>query len=252
MYIATPGCLIGNYHEILKYIKKSLASGTMSPEIAGRLMHKAVDYGISVFRGMVDSNSFLSLRISQAQDITDRIKQDNKKDVLNLSVCLQEYQAHVLKPLMDRDDTAVYLFNPYDRARTTLLHAFLDVNDFERLNSQNLQLKIETMISMVAHTLGENNISIKSFGQGIELAPCCGTLSEMIQYGIKKNRIRHVPCENSAGKDYTCNFVTRIFDFLCRRFGIHNSIQGLCVLGRFTKVSIESLITSQVHFFFCP
>ena len=246
MYIATPGCLIGNYHEILKFITKSLAAGTMSPEVAARLMHKSVEYGISVFRGMVDSNSFLSLRVAQAQDITDRIKQDNKRDVFNLSVVLQEYQAHVLKPLIDEEDTLTYLFNPHDRARATLLYSFLDVNEFERLNSQNLQLKIETMISMVAHTLGENNSSIKSFGQGIELAPCCGTLSEMIQYGVKKSRIRHVPCENSAGKDYTCNFVTRIFDILCRRFGVHNSMQGLWVLARFTKVSIESLITTQV------
>ena len=55
--------------------------------------------------------------------------------------------------------------NPYDRARATLLEAFRDLNKFQKLNSQNLQFMIETMISMVSHSLGAHNKTIKAFGQ---------------------------------------------------------------------------------------
>ena len=68
----------------------------------------------------------------------------------------------------------------------------------------------------------------------------------MVQVGPKKCRIRHVPCANSAGKDFTCNFVTKLFDHLCKRVGIFDSMQGLQVLTRFTPVAIENMTCIQV------
>ena len=75
MHIAMPGCLLGNYVQILQHIQDSLQNGTMAPDTAVRLMNKSIDYGISDFVGMVESNAFLSLRVTQALDVTNRIRQ---------------------------------------------------------------------------------------------------------------------------------------------------------------------------------
>ena len=235
-HIAMPGCLLGNYKDIMSHIQKSMTLGSMSPQQAVRLLRKAIDYGVSVFEGMVESNAFLSMRVTQALDIINRVSIETKAGRLKLFESLETYQ----KYLINMQEVDPVLFNPYDRARRTILASLIDLNNFENLNSQNMQLKLELFISMIAHTLGTHNESLKAFGQGIELAPCCGTLSEFVHVGNKKARLRHVACENSAGKDYTCNFVTKIFDHLCEMFSISESLQGLKVLSRFTPVSVES------------
>ena len=60
----------------------------------------------------------------------------------------------------------------------------IDVNRFYRLNSGNLQLLVEIMISMLAHTIGGKNKTHDMFGRGLEIAPCCGTLFEYAQVRV--------------------------------------------------------------------
>jgi hypothetical protein len=145
----------------VQHIQDCLRDGSMAPETAVRLMNKCIDYGITDFVGMIESNAFLSLRVKQALEITNRIRQDHKRNRINFSRSLQNYQRYLLK----QDGNEHLFVNPYDRARATMLEAFGDLNKFQKLNSQNLHLMIETMISMVAHSLGSENKTLKPFGQ---------------------------------------------------------------------------------------
>jgi len=136
-------------------------------------------------------------------------------------------------------------FNPYDRARKTLLLGVIDMNAFKKLNSQNLALFLELMISQIGHCVGSNNETHTPFGRAIELSPCCGTLSVNIQCGSQKLTVRYMASANSAGKDYSSKIVTEMFEAFCESLGVHPSIQGMTVLKRFTKVGLELNSTIQ-------
>ena len=113
------------------------------------------------------------------------------------------------------------------------------MNNYKKLNSQNLALFVELMISQIGHCVGGNNETHTPFGRALELSPCCGTLSVNIQYGSQRLTVRYVASPNSAGKDYSSKIVTEVFEAFCEFLGVHPSIQGLTVLKRFTKVGLE-------------
>ena len=257
-HIAMQGCQEGNYVDILKHIHTSVQAGAMSAGTAVHLLTKAVEYGINVFVNMVESNSFLSARVTQSMEIMKKIAHEERTGRANFCKGMKVYQRVLLRlPGLSASadelgqrcmDSQHYpaLLSPYDRARRTLLLCLIDVNRFYRLNSGNLQLMLEIMISMIAHTIGGKNKTHEMFGRGLEIAPCCGTLSEWVQSAHKRIRVRNMANPNSAGKDFTCNKITNVFTLLCQKYGVHDSVQGLTVIKRFTPVAMESFTTLQV------
>ena len=224
-HIAMPGCQPGNYKEIMQHIRNSVQIGSLSPDGAVRLLCKVVDYGINVFTGMAEANSFLSERVTQALRIMKRIRHEETKGNANFRRSLRAYQKHLLATEDPKSCDRAIFFNPYDRARRTLLRASVDVNRFEHLNSGNMQLKWELLISMVTYTMGFNNETHQPFGRGVELAPGCGTLSDILSVGNKKVVIRCVACDNSAGKDFSAKKVSNNFSSFCQQFGFDKSLQ---------------------------
>ena len=257
-HIAMQGCQEGNYVDIMKHIHSSVESGDMSASTAVHLLSKAVEYGINVFVNMVESNSFLSTRVTQSLEIMKKIAQEERTGRADFCKGMRIYQRVLLHlpginapedDLWQRCEASDHfpaLLSPYDRARRTLLNCFIDVNRFYRLNSGNLQLMLEIMISMIAHTIGGKNKTHEMFGRGLEIAPCCGTLSEWVQSAHKRIRVRNMANPNSAGKDFTCNKISNVFTLLCQKYGVHDSLQGLTVIKRFTPVAMESFTTLQV------
>ena len=257
-HIAMQGCQEGSYVDILKHIHTSVQAGDMSPGTAVHLLTKAIEYGINVFVNMVESNSFLSMRVTQSMDIMKKIAHEERTGRANFCKGMKTYQRVLLglpglnapeDDLRQRCYKSQHfpaLLSPYDRARRTLLLCLIDVNRFYRLNSGNLQLMLEIMISMIAHTVGGKNKTHEMFGRGLEIAPCCGTLSEWVQSAHKRIRVRNMANPNSRGKDFTCNKISNIFTLFCQDYGVHDSMQGLTVIKRFTPVAMESFTTLQV------
>lgn len=258
-HIAMSGCQLGNYMEIVKHIKLSVELGAMSAGSAVHLLKKAIEYGISVFKGMAEGNMFLSKRVTQVMEIMNKISLAERVGEVNFCRGLKIYQRHLLElPAISASKEEVWraaadsphlasLLNPYDRARRTLLQALIDVNQFFRLNSGNMQLMLEIMISMIAHTIGGHNETHSSFGRGIEIAPACGTMREWVcSTNRSKIRVRKVDNPNSAGKDYTADRVSEIFTKLCHKYGVPESMQGLAVVRRFTPVAMEGANTLQI------
>ena len=256
-HIAMQGCQEGNYLDILNHIQSSVRSDCMSAGTAVHMLAKATEYGINVFVSMVESNSFLSMRVTQAMELMKKIAHEERTGRVDFCKGLRTYQRHLLQmPGLAASSDDIWqqasgnpnfpaLLSPYDRARRTLLLSLIDVNRFYRLNSGNLQLMLEIMISMIAHTIGGRNKTHDMFGRGLEIAPCCGTLSEWVQSAHKRIRVRNIANPNSAGKDYTCNKVTNTFTLHCQKYGVHESLQGLTVIKRFTPVAMESFTTLQ-------
>lgn len=245
-HIAVPGCQLGNFKEIMRFIRNGVETGTMSPTGGVQMLRKAMEYGMSVFVGMAESNSFLSQRVTQAMDIMRRIEHREKQEGAQIGHGLRTYRRHLLELDNPRSPSLPALLCPYDRARRFLLLGFVDVNRFEHLNSGNLQLKIEQFISMVGYTTGPDNKSHGPIGRGIELAPGCGTLKKkLVLPGGKVIDVRVVENANSAGKDFSSKKVTDAFTLFCDAYGVRKCHQGLKVLRRFTPVALENLTTLQ-------
>ena len=245
-HIAVPGCQVGNYKEIMRFIRKSVETGTMSPSGGVQMLRKAMEYGMSVFVGMAESNSFLSQRVTQAMETMRRVEHKEKQRELSLGQGLRTYRKHLLELDNVRSPNLPVLLCPYDRARRFLLLGLVDVNRFEHLNSGNLQLKIEIMISMISHTMGYDNESHQPFGRGIELAPGCGTLKKKLGInGGKFMDVRVVENANSAGKDFSSKKVSDAFRLFSELYDMRKCYQGLRVLRRFTPVALENLTTLQ-------
>jgi hypothetical protein len=183
-HIAMLGCQEGSYMEMLNHIQTSVRACAMSPGTAVHLLSKATEYGCNVFVGMVESNAFLSARVTQSLDLMNKIAHEERNGRANFCKGMRAYQRHLLQ--LGEEEALwqgewAHLLSPYDRARRALLLALIDVNRFYRLNSGNLQLLVEIMISMLAHTIGGKNKTHDMFGRGLEIAPCCGTLFEYAQ-----------------------------------------------------------------------
>lgn len=258
-HIAMSGCQLGSYMEIIKHIKNSVELGVMSPGSAVHLLQKAIEYGISVFKGMAEGNMFLSNRVTQVMDLMAKIALAERIGEVNFCKGMKIYQRNLLElPPVTASSDEVWnaavesphvdaLFNPYDRARRTLLQSVIDVNRFYRLNSGNMQLMIEIMISMVAHTIGGHNETHQAFGRGLEIAPACGTMREWVTgSNHAKIKVRKVDNPNSAGKDFTVNKISELKTQFCQKYGVHDSIQGLVVIKRFTPVAMEGATTLQM------
>ena len=258
-HIAMSGCQLGNYVDIVKHIKTSVELGAMSAGSAVHLLRKAIEYGISVFKGMAEGNMFLSNRVTQAMDIMSKIALSERIGEVNFCRGLKIYQRHLLElPVLSSTKEEVlqgakesphfpFLLNPYDRARRTQLLCLIDVNRFFRLNSGNMQLMLEIMISMIAHTIGGHNETHQAFGRGIEIAPACGTMREWVSSANRsKIRVRKVDNPNSAGKDFTADRISEVFTKFCQKYGVHDSMQGLTVIRRFTPVAMEGATTLQI------
>ena len=258
-HIAMSGCQLGSYVDILKHIKTSVELGSMSPGSAVHLLQKAIEYGISVFKGMAEGNMFLSNRVTQVMELMAKIALAERIGEVNFCKGMKIYQRFLLElPAITASSEEVWraaeesihsasLFNPYDRARRTLLQSIIDVNRFYRLNSGNMQLMLEIMISMIAHTIGGHNETHQAFGRGLEIAPACGTMREWVTgTGHSKIKVRKVDNPNSAGKDYTADKISEINTHFCQKYGVHNSIQGLKVVKRFTPVAMEGATTIQI------
>ena len=259
-HIAMSGCQLGSYVDILKHIKASVELGAMSPGSAVHLLQKAIEYGISVFKGMAEGNMFLSNRVTQVMDLMTKIALAERIGEVNFCKGMKIYQRSLLElPPISASSEEVWrlaegsphfatLLNPYDRSRRTLLESLIDVNRFNRLNSGNMQLLLEIMISMVAHTIGGHNETHQAFGRGLEIAPACGTMREWVM-GLnhsKAIKVRKVDNPNSAGKDFTANKISDFNTQFCQKYGVHDSIQGLKVVKRFTPVAMEGATTIQI------
>jgi hypothetical protein len=259
-HIAMAGCQLGSYVDILKHIKTSVELGAMSAGSAVHLLKKAIEYGINVFKGMAEGNMFLSKRVAQVMDIMNKISLEERFGEINFCKGMKTYQRKLLElPALSSSTRETILqaaeasphfaamFNPYDRARRTLLQSLIDVNRFYRLNSGNMQLMLEIMISMIAHTIGGHNETHQPFGRGLEIAPACGTMREWVSgSNHSKIRVRMVNNPNSAGKDYTADRISELFKNFCQKYGVHDSMQGLMVIKRFTPVAMEGATTIQI------
>ena len=258
-HIAMSGCQLGSYVDIVRHIKSSVELGVMSPGSAVHLLRKAIEYGINVFKGMAEGNMFLSKRVSQVMDIMNKISLSERIGEVNFCKGMKIYQRNLLElPPISSSQQEVWqfargsphyasMFNPYDRARRTLLQSLIDVNRFYRLNSGNMQLMLEIMISMIAHTIGGHNETHQAFGRGLEIAPACGTMREWVTgSNHSKIKVRMVNNPNSAGKDYTADRISELFKNFCQKYGVHDSIQGLMVIKRFTPVAMEGATTIQI------
>lgn len=258
-HIAMSGCQLGSYVDIIKHIKASVELGAMSPASAVHLLQKAIEYGISVFKGMAEGNMFLSHRVTQVMELMNKIALAERIGEVNYCKGMKIYQRSILElPPITASKEEVWtsamesphftaLLNPYDRSRRTLLETLIDVNRFYRLNSGNMQLMLEIMISMVAHTIGGHNETHQAFGRGLEIAPACGTMKEWVTgSNHSKIKVRKVDNPNSAGKDYTGDKISDGNTQFCQKYGVHDSIQGLKVVKRFTPVAMEGATTIQI------
>lgn len=258
-HIAMSGCQMGSYIEILKHIRTSVELGAMSAGSAVHLLRKAIEYGISVFKGMAEGNMFLSKRVAQVMDIMAKISLAERIGEVDFCRGMKIYQRSLLElpPISSRQDAVwrdarasphfAAMLCPYDRARRTLLQSLVDVNRFYRLNSGNMQLMLEIMISMIAHTIGSHNTTHLAFGRGLEIAPACGTMREWVtSSNHSRLRVRKVDNPNSAGKDFTADKITELFTNFCQKYGVHDSVQGLMVIKRFTPVAMEGATTIQI------
>ena len=258
-HIAMSGCQLGNYVDIARHIKNSVELGAMSAGSAVHLLKKAIEYGISVFKGMAEGNMFLSNRVTQAMEIMSKISLAERVGEVNFCKGMKIYQRNLLElPVISASNEEIwqaaaesphfaYMLNPYDRARRTLLMSLIDVNRFFRLNSGNMQLMLEIMISMIAHTIGGHNETHQAFGRGIEIAPACGTMREWVSSASRsKIKVRKVDNPNSAGKDFTADRISETFTKFCQKYGVHDSMQGLTVIRRFTPVAMEGATTLQI------
>ena len=234
-HIATPGCKVNMYEDVMKFIKRTIADGSMSEHNAVRLIKKSIEHFISVHEEMVKSNCFLSDRMTQALDMIKKMMEEEKMGNFSLFNTLYKFQSKIM------GTTQVgYLINPYDFARHSLLQCFVEINKRgEALNSGNLSNKIDIMISMVAYTTGKNNESIQPFGRGIELLPCCGTLREVLcVVGQKKVEVTKANNPNSSGKDFATLKINENHKALGQRLGMHSN-QGVEILNAFTPTSME-------------
>lgn len=239
-HIAMPGCQLGHYQEIMRHIRHKVELGDMSAHTAVELLLKVTRYGLNVFKGMAESNAFLSDRVTEAMRILKVISHEEAAGKSCLHRRLKSYQRYLMR--MDEADSPYrhVFYSPYDLARKTLLVGVTDMNIYKKLNSQNLALFVELMMSQIGHCVGSNNETHTPFGRAIELAPCCGTLSTVIQCGNQRITVRYMANENSAGKDYSSKIVSDIFEAFCALWGVQPSNQGLTILKRFTRVALEN------------
>ena len=101
-HIAMQGCQEGNYVDILNHIHTSVRSGAMSAGTAVHLLTKAVEYGINVFVNMVESNSFLSVRVTQSMVIMKKIAHEERMGRANFCKGMKVYQRALLHPVTCR------------------------------------------------------------------------------------------------------------------------------------------------------
>lgn len=148
-HIAMPGCQLGNYQEVMRYIRNKVELGDMSTHNAVQLLHKVVRYGLNVFKGMAESNAFLSNRVTEAMRIMKVIEHEEATGKSSIHRNLRSYQRYLMR--MDQADSPFrhVFYSPYDLARKTLLVGITDMNIYKKLNSQNLALFVEMMVSQV-------------------------------------------------------------------------------------------------------
>jgi hypothetical protein len=96
-HIAMQGCQEGNYVDILNHIHKSVEAGSMSACTAVHLLRTAVDYGTNVFVNMVESNSFLSARLTQSMDLMKKLAHEERMGRADFCKGMKTYQRILLQ-----------------------------------------------------------------------------------------------------------------------------------------------------------
>jgi hypothetical protein len=230
--IATPGYLVSNYNDILQHIQKSMLREEMTAESAVRLIGKAIDHGFSTYISMIKSKAFNSERVEQALEIQEKIASMELAEKMNVHRDVNEYADILIPPALNMHVRS----NSYTFAQSLIMGCLVDVNTFEHLNSGNLNIKLELLITTIMYTTGTNSSTVLPFGRLIELAPCGGTLKEQ----GSKGPLPKMDCPNSAGKDIVHTRIGDIYQQLCTELGIGDSKQGFNVCARATSVAFEN------------
>ena len=193
--LATSGCRVSQYNNIVEFIQKGISDGYMTPMCGVRMMMKHLRMSLSVLHAMIDGGSFVSDKMTQALQITKLLFKPNDSGRTDLFDALNEYQARI-RPTLPSECAHI----PFDATRHMLLRALCDVNNGgQLLNSINLMNKLTLKISALAFYIGKINDPLVPIGKTTEIAPCSGSAREYAPSGILVTKTDN---PNGAGKDF--------------------------------------------------
>jgi hypothetical protein len=196
--IASGGCNMKSYHDLVSYIRSGVEDGTVSPYNAVQVMNRHFELCWGLYVSMVDSGAFMSDRVTQSLRVLKKLYVVNAKHEIPFLNTIHDFQSKLMSQV-----PADFLVNPYDFAKRTILASFVFTNNAgQLLNSINLGTKLDLFITMLSYSIGMENKTISPFGKGIEVVPCCGSARGFMP-GAKGVSVIKIDNPNGCGKDFS-------------------------------------------------
>lgn len=201
-HLASAGCNMKSYRDLISYIKSGVKDGSVSPYNAVQVLNRHFELCWGLYVAMVNGGSFMSDQLTQSLKMLKKLYLPNSSGENPFHATLFQFQSEII-PKTPGD----ILVNPYDFAKRVILASVINTNNGgQLLNSINLGTKLDVYISMVAYNMGSENKSITPFGRGIDIAPCNGSAREFLS-GAKNVAVMKVNNPNGCGKDFSVTMV---------------------------------------------
>jgi hypothetical protein len=215
--------------EKLAHVRRMLGKNSMTLAGACARISKHIFEGLECYKSAVYGGMMRSDRIQQALWAVDHLNTTDFWDC-NLDDFITRRLQHGLH--------AVNEHSPYMRARCILFLLFKILNKNFVMNSANLELLYDMMVSSLQYILGSHSTSFHaSFMVMIMVLPCYGHGFVSTQNG--KFRMTGKP--NGTGLDMTVSRYNRLMKMLMTKFGVSvmENKQTAVNIPRQTAVAIE-------------
>jgi hypothetical protein len=231
LHLASAGCNMKSYRDLITYIKSGVKDGSVSPYNAVQVLNRHFELCWGLYVAMVNGGSFMSDKLTQSLRILKKLYAMNSNNENPFFTTLFKFQSEII-PHTPGD----FLVNPYDFAKRVILASMVNTNNAgQLLNSINLGTKLDLYISMVAYSMGSDNKSLSPMGRGIEIAPCNGSAREFLA-GVKGVTVMKVDNPNGCGKDFSILMVNEDFSLMAEL--LKEGKFEIDVENDFSKVSI--------------
>lgn len=232
LHLASAGCNMKSYRDLISYIRSGVKDGSVSPFNAVQVLNRHFELCWGLYVAMVNGGAFMSDQLTQSLRMLKKLYVTNSNGENPFSSTLYQFQSEII-PRTPGD----FLINPYDFAKRIILSSLINTNNGgQLLNSINLGTKLDLYISMVAYNMGSENKSLTPFGRGIEIAPCNGSAREFLP-GSKGTPVMKVDNPNGCGKDYSILMVNADFSLIAEY--LKEGKFEIGVENDFTKVAIQ-------------
>lgn len=210
------------------FVARQRQLGNITPKQASIMIKNFLLSGSESHRGSILSSAWHSTRIAQGYDITTMVP----SSPLGRVECKQ-YMMHARRrvPASIRHDPGL-------SSSFIFFTVFEDYNRDAVLNSGNLEIVVEMMVSALGWLMGTNNTTHKYFFQGLQVIGGCGHYRVTTKEGTLLDNRK----PNSVGSDFAAGKANDIFIMLCNKLGIPDdkNKQTFVNASRWTPTALEN------------